>query len=106
MSTEKKINVSGDEVVEEIYFLLRTGVWHQEHFVEYVRIQRDKAYEDGYTDGHSHGHDEANDRGWENEYHRGHEDGYEEGYSKGSSEGYREGYSDGSRENDYGSRRY
>lgn len=94
------VKVRGDESLDEIYFLLRTGVWHPSHLGEYIELQNNEAYNAGVDDGTS----QANDQGWEQEYHRGHTDGFEEGYSKGSAEGYREGYADGSREASYDSR--
>lgn len=91
------IQVRGDETLDEIYFLLRTGTWHPSHLGEYIEIQNNEAYNQGVDDGQS----QANDQGWEQEYHRGHADGFEEGYSRGASEGYRDGYADGSRESSY-----
>jgi flagellar biosynthesis/type III secretory pathway protein FliH len=95
------ISIQGTETIEEVYFLVRTGVWHPEHLAEYLEMQKTDVYDTAYSDGMEYARDTATETDWQ----RGHEQGYNEGYDQGSREAYRDGYADGSRENYYDNRR-
>lgn len=93
------ITVSGKETLEEVYFLLRTAMWHQEHFAEWIDHGEHTSYETGYEDGITYARDGfSQDDKWEEEYNRGYETGFDEGMAQGINEGYKDGYADGSRE--------
>lgn len=99
-----KPEVNNEVTLEEAYFFLRTAMWDQEDFKEYIDHFVAKAFEDGYLEGHDYGTSEANEQGWEREYQRGFDQGFEEGYDKGGNEGYKDGYNDAAREEDYNRR--
>ena len=90
MSTIADIRVTGTENVEEIYFLIRTGVWHQEHLTSFLALREDTAYSQGIQDSRDDGYSPGDI-----------DDAYTRGYDNGHNEGYKDGYADGNRENSY-----
>ena len=85
-----KINVTGNEGLEEIYFLIRTGVWHPEHVNEYLAHKAEAAYSHGLVDAQQDGYSGGDV-----------DDAYTRGYDVGHNDGYKDGYADGSRETSY-----
>ena len=92
------ITVSGKETVEEVYFLLRTAMWHQEHFSKWIDLAEDKAYKVGHDDGLAYARDDYNHDSNLEEYTKGYETGFDDGLAQGINEGYKDGWADGSRE--------
>jgi hypothetical protein len=88
--------ITGRENLEEVYFLIRVGSWHQEHLAAYAEAREAI----GYDSGHADGVDYADNRngGWEEEYDRGYNAGYDQGVLEGEKAGYDAGYSDGNRD--------
>ena len=94
-----EMNISGKETIEEVYFLLRTAVWHQEHLDTWLDLREAKVYDAAYSDGMEYANDTSHhDDRWEDEFNRGYEQGYDKGLAAGIDEGYKDGYADGSRE--------
>jgi hypothetical protein len=85
-----QITVTGTETVEEIYFLIRTGVWHQEHVQELLEIRENQGYNQGLDDATAQGYTGPDV-----------DDAYTRGYDNGHNEGFRDGYSQASREAEY-----
>lgn len=98
MGTTSEITVTGNETIEEVYFLVRVGSWHQEHLDKYLMHHHYDAYNAGHDAGCSKGY---NDRemldSHEEGYSQGLRDGEEAGYDKGYDAGYRDGQRDADR---------
>jgi flagellar biosynthesis/type III secretory pathway protein FliH len=84
------VKVRGDETLEEVYFLVRLGTWHQSHLGAYLELQKDEAYQSGIDDATQDGYN-AGDV----------DDAFSRGYEQGHNEGYKDGYNDGNRESSY-----
>lgn len=86
------ITVTGQESLEQIYFLIRVGSWHPEHVDSFLNIREQAAYNQGHEDAHDN----------QTQYDAGDvDDAYSRGYDAGHNDGYKDGYSDGSREASY-----
>lgn len=84
------ILVTGQESLEQIYFLIRVGTWHPEHVQQYLAHQAEQSYQQGVEDGQQDSpstHDV--------------DDAYTRGFDQGHDQGYRDGFNDGARESNY-----
>jgi hypothetical protein len=90
-------DITGRENLEEVYFLVRVGSWHQEHLAAYMDAREAIGYESGHADGVDYA-ENRNGIGWEAEYDRGYQAGITEGEDQGYDQGYRDGYNDGVRD--------
>lgn len=84
------IKVTGTETLEEVYFLIRVGTWHQEHLHSYLAHRSDLAYTQGIDDTRQDGYTGADV-----------DDAFNRGFDQGHNEGYKDGFADGSREASY-----
>lgn len=86
------IQVTGKETIEEIYFLIRTGTWHQEQVQSYLNLKEDLAY--------THGMDDARQDDYSSNQAEI-DDAFNRGYDAGQNEGFKDGYNEGHRESSY-----
>lgn len=97
-TVKHKPSISDAVSIDEAYFFLRTAMWDQEDFKDYVDLYEAKGYQAGYDDGNEYGTANANT---EIEFERGYERGFKDGENEGWQQGYDQGYGEANQDQEY-----